>query len=288
MEDKNENNEKLIKILIWVVVWLLIVWWLTYFFIEQMDNSSDNTDYSLPDVSNLNDNLTGNINYSTPIDYDYSLSYLSENATLDIKTIHRNEQLQFQLYIAWFSNLKSSNRNQNIIIQFNDVNGFKVTSYDLKINNLIWIVWDDGIFTYDWEIYLNEDDYALISDVDIISTIQPDKTAVGQKENIDNSISDSIWREVLLRYYNNIWNWNLKEAYELSVKKSPYETFYGWFKDIEKAEINSIVPDPKKENWYLIDVNLIDVSWKSTNYSTNSRVWVDSSWVYRILETKIN
>lgn len=221
--------------------------------------------------------------------YETSLSNLYNGADLKVKTTFRDDKMLFQLRIFWFDWLIDKNKNKNKILSINflDKDGFNVSSYTVSVSQLIPTIWDDSRYSYDWEIPINIESYEYIADITFQTNISPD-SGISKKENTftDNSNkNDTNWKQLIREYYNSIKQGRLEEAYALSVQKSSYDVFYDWFKDVETVEIHSI--ENKWNDWYSIDVTIVEKSWDSTNYKTDSRVWMDNLWVYRILETKI-
>ncbi len=102
---------------------------------------------------------------------------------------------------------------------------------------------------------------------------------VSEKSKIDTEIEFLEW------YYNDIWEKNLKQAYEKSSKKVSFSTYYSRYKDVENAKINGIKKVEWTENKYLVDVNLTE-KWETTNYKVTKSIWWHEEGSLKILASE--
>ncbi len=106
-----------------------------------------------------------------------------------------------------------------------------------------------------------------------------------QKEEILRKSRTQKEIDFLKSYYEDIWEQRLEQAYEKSSKNVSYNTYYGWYKDIESIKINGIRKVDNTENQYFIDVDLIE-KWEITNYTIVKSVWWYETKDFKIIDSK--
>gem|GEM_PF-4965002 len=72
------------------------------------------------------------------------------------------------------------------------------------------------------------------------------------------AVKQSSEEKFFRNHYNSIVKKELKKAYENSAKKTSFEKYKNWYKDVKKIVVNKVYLKKNTKNNYFIDLEIYD------------------------------
>lgn len=230
--------------------------------------------------------------YKEPRIYDFDgdeITLFYDNYRASI--INHLEQSDYE----WYKEVKSNNSNFMDIFMKRDWDNWLMWGVDGNITKII-----DGIATVNvifynpniWEyvdVFADENNEReqITIEVPLTEKIRINTEKVVQQEQDDSDnitlINDENVREFIQSYYTALWDWRIREMYDMTkfVNDTSFETVQGWYNEVDKTEI--IDAKMITDTQYRIIVDVYDPT-HITRYDTTKNIVIE--WGKMLLENE--